>query len=86
MQKVGDARFFWDGILEAVQHNGFNRSNFDCWVKPSRLLGVDGSTAVIACPTQEHCDWLNEHAKAALIKAVADSGNGQLTHLRFLVL
>jgi hypothetical protein len=83
--KIRNGRPFWKRVLEAVQGNGFHPAHFDCWLSPTRLQGSDGPVAVIACPTQEHCDWLEEHGKPVLIEALARCGAEELTEIRFVL-
>ena len=50
----------WSGFLASVA-TLVNKQTFETWFKPMRLGSVDGSRAVIDCPSKFFVDWVSEH-------------------------
>ena len=70
----------WMRLLSALEQKIPN-SALDTWVRPSRLLAVEGDRLQIAAPNQFSRDWLAEHYLPALAAAAQDclGGNPQVS-------
>ena len=50
----------WSGFLASVA-TLVNKQTFETWFKPMRLGTIEGSKAVIDCPSKFFVDWVSEH-------------------------
>jgi chromosomal replication initiator protein len=50
----------WSNFLASVA-TLVNKQTFETWFKPMRLGSVEGSRAVIDCPSKFFVDWVSEH-------------------------
>ncbi|MBI2154755.1 MAG: chromosomal replication initiator protein DnaA, partial [Candidatus Rokubacteria bacterium] len=70
----------WTRLLSALEQKIPNAA-LDTWVRPSRLLAVEGDRLQIAAPNKFSRDWLAEHYLPALAAAAQDclGGNPQVS-------
>ncbi len=50
----------WSGFLASVA-TLVNKQTFETWFKPMRLGTIEGSKALIDCPSKFFVDWVSEH-------------------------
>jgi len=70
----------WTRLLSSLEHK-IPEAALDTWVRPSRLMAVQGDRLQIAAPNQFSRDWLAEHYLPALAAAAQDclGGNPQVS-------
>ncbi len=70
----------WTRLLSSLEHK-IPEAAFDTWVRPSRLVAVEGDRLQIAAPNKFSRDWLTEHYLPALAAAAQDclGGNPQVS-------
>ena len=70
----------WTRLLSSLEHK-IPEAALDTWVRPSRLMAVQGDRLQIAAPNKFSRDWLAEHYLPALAAAAQDclGGNPQVS-------
>ncbi len=70
----------WNQLVSALEQK-IPATAFDTWVRPSRLLAVEGDRVRIGAPNTFSRDWLVEHHMAALTAAAQEclGGNPQVS-------
>src|SRR3989338_4249999 len=68
----------WTRLLSSLEHK-IPEAALDTWVRPSRLMAVEGDRLQIAAPNKFSRDWLAEHYLPSLAAAAPDclGGNPQ---------
>ena len=66
----------WARLLESLEAK-LPAAALDTWIRPSRLLAVEGDLIRIGAPNKFSRDWLIEHHLAALQAAARDRLGGQ---------
>src|SRR2546426_568280 len=65
----------WARLLESVSHK-VPPAAFDSWLRPCRLLAVEGDHLRIGAPNPSSRDWLAQHHRAALQHAAKEVVGG----------
>ena len=73
----------WQSALGALEHK-FSKPIFEMWIKPIRLVSLNGSEMVLAVQSNFARDWVENRLKAQISEVLAELFGAEL-ELRFTV-
>ncbi|MEM9069169.1 MAG: chromosomal replication initiator protein DnaA [Myxococcota bacterium] len=74
----------WDRALESLRGQ-LSTENFETWLAPVRIEGVDAETITLRIPNRFYADWITNHYQELLLEAFAENVEPAPTKLRFEV-
>ena len=66
-----DSQAVWSQVLEKLRGK-VTRSIYDTWLKDTRLVGMDGHTAIVAVPTESTKEWLERRMYQGMAKELTN--------------
>ena len=73
----------WSEALDSLREK-VGQQNFDIWIKPVRLISIDGEKVELEVPNRFFKEWLNEHYSSQ-IREVLSSLIHKPCHLQFRI-
>ena len=73
----------WSEALDSLREK-VGQQNFDIWIKPVRLISIDGEKVELEVPNRFFKEWLNEHYSSQ-IREVLSSLIQKPCHLQFRI-
>jgi chromosomal replication initiator protein len=83
VMNTGTSNELWQSALEALERK-FTKPVFEMWIKPIRLISLEGNELHLAVNTSFARDWVENRLKADIVQVLGDIFGEQLT-LRFSV-
>jgi chromosomal replication initiator protein len=74
---------FWQSVLSAMERK-FSKPVFEMWIKPMRLLSLDGSDLTLGVQNAFARDWCENRLKSGIVEALQEVLQFPLT-VRFVV-
>ena len=71
----------WSAVLARVEER-IGAQNHDIWIRPIRLLGLDGSTLRLQVPNRYYSDWVRDNYEKVLAEE-ASAAFGQSLNIRY---
>ena len=69
-----DLQETWTHICESLRAE-IGEASYQSWIKPMRLIGVDGGAVRTGVPTRFMREWIQAHYQDRLAELLEDSGH-----------
>ena len=73
-----DATTLWESCLSYLSER-VNERSFNTWLKPTRLLAIEGNRVMLAVPNKFVAEWLEQHYLPVMNEALEKITGERLT-------